>query len=283
MILPDNHPYTQICKRVVSRLGPATGKTDINWRVYVIDQPIPNAFVIPGGQIFVFTVVYLLFVYVDLVGQGILPIAQNDSGLATILGHEIAHYTLRHIAEKTSTQEFFKIVGVTTFWILGLPIDWYFQIQHLGLELPNSRACETEGPFRSKLLTDFSRLCRIALYGKGFYFARYYLTRQACYDPREGPKVWQRMAEMAKGQPHIPAFLSTHPENHDREQRMESYVQEVSFSDHWNLICRHLRRPLRLGVWSIATLGIHSGWQLAVCSAHRFGELLHLSTDIRTD
>jgi len=176
MILPDNHPYTQICKQVVSRLGPATGKTDVDWRVYVINEPIPNAFVIPGGQIFVFTVLPPLFVCVDPVGQGILPIAQNASGLATILGHEIAHYTLRHIAEKTSAREFFTIVGVTTFWLLGLPIDWYFQIQHLGLELPNSRACETEGPFHSKLVAYISRLCWITLYGKGFYVARYYLT-----------------------------------------------------------------------------------------------------------
>lgn len=133
-VLPDSHPYTQMCKRVVSRLGPATGKDGVDWRVYVIDQPsVPNAFVIPGGQIFVFT--------------GILPIAQNEAGLATILGHEIAHYTLRHIAEKTSLKQFVMIIGVTTFWFLGLPIDWFFQIQHIGLELPNSRACETEADY----------------------------------------------------------------------------------------------------------------------------------------
>jgi len=95
--------------------------------------------------------------------------------------------------------------------------------------------------------------------------------------------VWQRMTEMAKGQPHIPAFLSTHPENHDREQRMESYIQEVSFSGHRDLICRHLRRPLKPGAWSVATLGIHSGQQPVVHSAHRFGESLHLPNDIRKD
>jgi metalloendopeptidase OMA1, mitochondrial len=133
-VLPENHPYGQMCRRVVSRLGPATGKEGVDWRVYVIDEPsVPNAFVIPGGQIFVFT--------------GILPIAQNEAGLATILGHEIAHYTLRHIAEKTSLQQFVTIVGASTFWLFGLPIDWFFQIQHIGLELPNSRACETEADY----------------------------------------------------------------------------------------------------------------------------------------
>jgi hypothetical protein len=35
------------------------------------------------------------------------------------------------------------------------------------------------------------------------------------------------MSQMAKGQPHIPQFLSTHPENADREQRLTSHIQEV--------------------------------------------------------
>jgi metalloendopeptidase OMA1, mitochondrial len=55
-ILPDNHPATQMCKQVVKRLGPATGKEGVDWRVFVIDEAVPNAFVIPGGQIFVFRV-----------------------------------------------------------------------------------------------------------------------------------------------------------------------------------------------------------------------------------
>lgn len=56
-LLPESHPATRMCKRVVSRLGKATGKEGVDWRVYVIDEPIPNAFVIPGGQIFVFSVI----------------------------------------------------------------------------------------------------------------------------------------------------------------------------------------------------------------------------------
>ena len=55
-ILPPNHPATIMCERVVSRLGPATGMEGVNWQVHVIQEDQPNAFVIPGGQIFVFTV-----------------------------------------------------------------------------------------------------------------------------------------------------------------------------------------------------------------------------------
>jgi metalloendopeptidase OMA1, mitochondrial len=60
-LLPDNHPSTRMCKRVVARLGPVTGLEGVDWRVYVIDEATPNAFVIPGGQIFVFSVYSHIF------------------------------------------------------------------------------------------------------------------------------------------------------------------------------------------------------------------------------
>src|SRR5271154_1915992 len=55
-ILPPGHPAVKLCERVVERLGPATGMEGGDWKVYVIDSDVPNAFVIPGGQIFVFSV-----------------------------------------------------------------------------------------------------------------------------------------------------------------------------------------------------------------------------------
>src|SRR5947207_15163185 len=55
-MLPENHPMTRMCERVVARLAPATGMEGVDWKVHVINEDIPNAFVIPGGQIFVFTV-----------------------------------------------------------------------------------------------------------------------------------------------------------------------------------------------------------------------------------
>jgi hypothetical protein len=55
-LLPENHPAVQMCERVVQRLGPVTGMEGVNWKVHVVAEDVPNAFVIPGGQIFVFTV-----------------------------------------------------------------------------------------------------------------------------------------------------------------------------------------------------------------------------------
>jgi len=77
--------------------------------------------------------------------KGILPIAKNEAGLATILGHEIAHYTLRHIAEKASLSQFFAVIGFVAAWLFGFPLDVFQGVQQYALDLPNSRACETEG------------------------------------------------------------------------------------------------------------------------------------------
>lgn len=85
--LPDSHPQAIRCRRICERLLTAAGavgdaggshgglsrKRDVNWRVHVVNDNTPNAFVLPSGLIIVHT--------------GILPVAANDDGLATVLGH----------------------------------------------------------------------------------------------------------------------------------------------------------------------------------------------------
>jgi metalloendopeptidase OMA1, mitochondrial len=65
-----------------------SGLTHLKWEVHLIDSPQRNAFVLPGGKVFVFT--------------GLLPIVKDENGLAAVLGHEIAHQVARHAAEKMS-------------------------------------------------------------------------------------------------------------------------------------------------------------------------------------
>lgn len=81
---------------------------DLNeWEVYVVDDPkTQNAFVIPGGKIFVFT--------------GILPVSGNDDGLATVMGHEIAHVVARHGAERMSQM---KVLFGVSFLLESLGLD----------------------------------------------------------------------------------------------------------------------------------------------------------------
>lgn len=75
-------------RRVLDRLLPFVshegGLQDVDWEVHVIEGPEQNAFVIPGGKIFVFT--------------GILPLVRDDDGLAAVLAHEISHVVAHHTA-----------------------------------------------------------------------------------------------------------------------------------------------------------------------------------------
>ena len=88
----ESGPDLEIVKRVASRLATATGKAgqDFDWRVSLIRDDKVNAFCLPGGKIVVYT--------------GILPVARNEASLATVLGHEMAHATSRHGAQRVFEQ-----------------------------------------------------------------------------------------------------------------------------------------------------------------------------------
>lgn len=87
--LDDSDPRSRLVKRVLERLLPfafreGEGLSEMAWEVHVIDSPEMNAFVVPGGKVFVFT--------------GILPHCKDEDGIAAVLGHEIAHVVAHHTA-----------------------------------------------------------------------------------------------------------------------------------------------------------------------------------------
>ncbi|PHZ08269.1 uncharacterized protein RHIMIDRAFT_269471 [Rhizopus microsporus ATCC 52813] len=181
-ILPPNHPYTLFVKRVAKRLVQVSGMEDLKWEFYVIDSPERNAFVLPGGKVFVFT--------------GILPIVKNEDGMAAVLGHEIAHQLARHSAEKVSVTKIIFVM-MLTLQLFGIDTSFLFNqftLNYLMMS-PFSRKCETEADV-------------IGLQ----------LMAQACFEPRESLEVWRRMSAIDKNEP--PQFLSTHPSHKNRVERL---------------------------------------------------------------
>jgi Zn-dependent protease with chaperone function len=215
-ILPSWHPLTLQVRRVTDRLLASmhslrledsvqsdmsdTSSKDLkknSYQVYVIDDPTPNAMVLPSGQIFVFT--------------GIFPIAKTESGLATVLGHEISHKLLRHHAERLSLYSIFIYFGL----ILQLLVpgsDFQFLndlIAKYGVLLPNSRKTELEAD-------------RVGLL----------LVANACYDLDESVVFWERMEQFERDHKHrsrgaISDYLSTHPAHHKRIEQIKQFLPEA--------------------------------------------------------
>ncbi|KAI9718167.1 MAG: hypothetical protein M1828_006799 [Chrysothrix sp. TS-e1954] len=128
-ILSRRDPRTRMVERVLDRLIPATGLTSQSWEVHVIEDPgQANAFVIPGGKVFVFT--------------GILKYCKDETGVAAVLGHEIAHTVARHSAESTSRMvALMALYYVAAVFIQGSDILGRFIIDY-GFQKPGSRKQE---------------------------------------------------------------------------------------------------------------------------------------------
>jgi Zn-dependent protease with chaperone function len=123
--------------------------------------------------------------------------------MAAVLGHEIAHQLAGHSGEKLS---FVKILFVlqVTLTLFGIDPSFIFNqlMLNFGIMMPFSRKCETEAD-------------SIGLQ----------LMAQACFDPNEATRVWQRME--ASGGREVPQFASTHPSHKNRVQRLEKEVWRV--------------------------------------------------------
>ncbi|KAL9117763.1 MAG: hypothetical protein Q9187_005699, partial [Circinaria calcarea] len=172
-ILPEWHPHVKLVRRVLERLIPASGLEGQEWEVNVIDDKAQlNAFVIPGGKVFVFS--------------GLLPICNGEDGLATVLGHEIAHNVVHHAAENYSRLSLILPIAWLGSFIFDVSGQLSFALLDYAYNRPGSRKQESEA--------DYIGLMMMA---------------QSCYDPEAAVELWRRM-EQAE-QIAIPQFLSTHP------------------------------------------------------------------------
>jgi len=189
-ILPSDHPVTQMVANVVERLLPATGGlANEEWRVHVIDSPEEqNAFVMPGGKVFVFT--------------GILPICLDENGLAAVLAHEIAHDVAHHTAEKVSRSAFIVLAAVLLSFVFDFGGDLSNVISNLFFSLPNGRTQELEADHIGLLM-----------------------MAESCFDPEGAAAFWARMKEANPKEP--PQFMSTHPSHYNRKDAILGYLPEA--------------------------------------------------------
>ncbi len=189
--------------RVGMRIAEASRRSDFKWEFTVIqDDNTVNAWALPGGKVAVYT--------------GILKATQDEEGLATVLGHEVAHATKRHGVERMTKEAVIKLVlkGGETALMVALQkkepgtaetiMNAFGVGAHVGIELPFSRELEEEADHVGLI-----------------YMAR------AGYDPEKAIDFWTRMASLTKPGSGPPQFLSTHPSHETRIEKIRELLPEV--------------------------------------------------------
>ena len=177
------------------------------WEFNTIESRSVNAWCMPGGKVVFYT--------------GILPICEDEAGIAVVMGHEVSHAIASHGAERMSQgmmAQYGMVAGQITLGIAMANKPQQTQNMYAGLFglaapiaanvgyiLPNSRNQESEA---DKLGLRFMAM--------------------AGYDPSVAPEFWRRMAKLSNGQK-PPQFLSTHPSDETRvaalEQQMPAAVE----------------------------------------------------------
>ncbi|MCO5723820.1 M48 family metallopeptidase [Robiginitalea marina] len=167
---------------------------DYRWQYTLVDDKTVNAWCMPGGKIVFYT--------------GILPICQDETGIAVVMGHEVAHALADHGAQRMSAGTLQTLGAVAGNVAIQDPetrnaFNMAYGVgSSVGVMLPFSRSHETEA--------DLIGLRIMAIAG---------------YDPGAAPELWKRMKANSQGAP--PEFLSTHPSNDTRISNLTKWVPEA--------------------------------------------------------
>lgn len=174
-------------ERVMQRLVAVADDNGYQWEVRLIDNPqVVNAFALPGGKMAVYT--------------GILPVCQDEAGLAVVMGHEIGHVVARHGAQRMSQAAGIELIF--QLWNGGQTAELARMAVQLAVEMPYGRSHETEAD----------------------HIGLMYLAR-AGYDPQRAVEFWERMASATGEGP--PEFLSTHPSHETRIRQLKELLPEA--------------------------------------------------------
>lgn len=211
-------PQYQMVQRLGKRIAQAARELypdhakDFLWEFSLIDDPqMVNAWALPGGKCAVYT--------------GLLPVTQDEASLAAVVGHEVAHAILSHGAERMSHNIALQSVLVgASFSMREMDADQRSGIMALlgagatvGVMLPFSRSHESEADE---------------------YGIR--LAANAGYDPEAAIGLWQRMGALGGSKP--PEFLSTHPSEETRIERLKAAMPEA-LELYRKAIARDRQRP----------------------------------------
>ncbi len=172
---------------------------NFEWEYILIDRKkVKNAWCMPGGKIAVYT--------------GILDITKNTNGLASVMGHEIAHAVAKHSIERASQSVAINVVTQVTDILSGGKLSTVNRttgmntvglLTQMGIMNPFNRKQESEADYLGLIFSSLSG-----------------------YDIRETVKIWERMKKANKGK-EPPEFMSTHPSSDNRIKNINDWMNEI--------------------------------------------------------
>jgi len=188
---------TKAIERYFKNTNNSGALTGYTWEYNLVNDKSINAWCMPGGKIVVYT--------------GILPITQNENALAVVLGHEVSHALLQHGTQRMSQSMIQQVGGVALSVAMSTKPaetqDMFLRAYGIG---------STVG-----FMLPFSRKHELEADQYGLIW-----TVMAGYDPNEALAFWDRMEKSSNGNT-PPAFLSTHPSDVKRKEKIKSFLPEA--------------------------------------------------------
>jgi predicted Zn-dependent protease len=196
-LYPDQELQAYV-NRVGQKLAAASERPNLPWTFRVVDDPIVNAFALPGGKIYV--------------TRGLLTHLTSEAELASVIGHEIGHVTGRHSVEQMSKAQIAQIGLIAGMIVKPELAQQYGNLASQGLQL---------------LFLKYGRDDERQADDLGLR----YMDKEN-YDPREMPGVFETLRRVSEqqGAGRIPGWLSTHPTETERIHTISAKVAQLESS-----------------------------------------------------
>jgi predicted Zn-dependent protease len=207
-VVPGNRREAQIVNRAGQRIVDAIKEyykskgigyklSSYNWEINLIENSEVNAWAMPGGKIMVYT--------------GLLRVAQNEAALAAVMGHEVSHALFSHGNERLSQTLLQQLSGTVLQEALAKKPQETRDLVNVAFGLTSNYG----------VLLPFERSHELEADRYGMIW-----MAMAGYDPNEAIKFWERMKKASGGNAQ-PGFLSSHPSDQTRIERLQRYLPEA--------------------------------------------------------
>ena len=203
--LVDDPLVEQYVRSLGYRLAASSDRSDLGFTFFMVDDPSLNAFAAPGGFIGI--------------NSGMMLATRSESEFASVLAHEIAHVTQRHIVrtiDHASRSNLPVLAGILAAIIVGVQ----------DVEAGRATAAAVIGSTAQRRI-NFTRQNEMEADRVGIR-----ILAEAGFDPREMAGVFEKLQDAVRYSQRLPEFLSTHPVTTNRIAEARDLAERLPYNQH---------------------------------------------------